>query len=419
MSDDFIPFSRPSLTDCEVESVGAVLRSGWWTTGRRVAEFEARFAEYVDARYAVAVNSCTAGLHVALAALGVGPGDGVVTTTYTFVASAEVALYVGAHPLLLDIDETTLCIDPQQVETLLAVLAGNDWKALLSEAVSAGLLPRGCARYLTLDSCPAPRALIPVHFAGRAADMGAIMCSARKYGIPVVEDAAHAVESRWRGRKVGSIGDATAFSFYATKNLSTGEGGMVTTDDERLAEQMRRLSLHGISKDAWSRYDAKGSWYYEVLEQGYKYNMTDLAAALGLCQLQRIDTMAARRATIARKYSEHLGSLDSLIVPDCDVEGDRAWHLYTVRLRLDKLSIDRAQFIARLSEKGIGASVHFIPLHLHPFYRDRYGFEAGDFPIAEAVFAGCISLPLYPDLTDSEVVRVCDAVASTCREHEL
>ncbi len=417
VSDEFIPFSRPSLTECEIAAVNEVLRSGWWTTGKRVAEFEEAFAGYVGAEHAVALNSCTAGLHVALAAVGVGAGDGVVTSTYTFVATTEVALYLGSHPLLVDIDAETLCIDPRQADTLISALSTQDWRAALSEAVGVGDLPRGCGRYLALETAPTPRALVPVHFAGRAAAMGSLMKSARAHDIAVVEDAAHAVETRSEGQKVGAIGDATAFSFYATKNLSTGEGGMVTTDDRVLAEHMRRLALHGISKDAWTRYDSKGSWYYDVLEQGYKYNMTDIAAALGMCQLGRIEDMAVRRAAIAEAYIRRLGSVEAVTAPAFDEHDGRAWHLFVIQLDPDRLTIDRGGFIDRLKDKGIGASVHFIPVHTHPFYRARYGFETGDYPVAEAVFANCVTLPLYPDMTDAQVDRVCGAVESICEEN--
>jgi len=413
---DFIPFARPSLSECEISSVAEVLRSGWWSTGPKVREFEERFAEYVGANHAVALNSATAGLHVALDALGVAQGDATVTSTYTFVASAEVALYSGAHPFLLDVEDESLCVDPAQVEALLDAVSGPEVESSIGSRVASGALPPGCARYADLAAAARIRAVLPVHFAGKAADMGRILDVARGHGVSVVEDAAHAVET-WSGTvKVGSISDATVFSFYATKNLSTGEGGMVTTQDAALADRMRRLSLHGISRDAWKRYEAAGSWYYEVLEQGYKYNMTDIAAALGLCQLDRIEVMADKRVQVVRAYTERLQHIDSIRLPEFDETERRAWHLFVIRLVPGLLRISRDEFVEKLRELGVGASVHFIPLHLHPYYRGKYGYAPGDFPIAEAAYQAAVSLPLYPDLTEIQVERVCAAIEGICAE---
>jgi dTDP-4-amino-4,6-dideoxygalactose transaminase len=405
--DAFIPYSRPFVNEGDISAVGEVLRSGWWTTGPQVREFEERFADYCGARYAVAVNSCTAGLHVALAALDVAQGDCVVVPTYTFAATAEVATYMGAIPVLLDIEPGTLNIDPAQIEALLTALAEERPGDALRRAIADGCLPEGVARYAAGGAqAGQARALVPVHFAGQACDMDPIMSSAAQHGVPIVEDAAHAVESTYKGRKIGSIGAATTFSFYATKNLSTGEGGMVVTDDEVLADRMRRLSLHGISRDAWKRYTATGTWRYDIVEPGFKYNLTDVAACLGLRQLDRIGEMRARRLEIVQAYSGALDGIDGVSLPAHLTEGEHAWHLYVVRIDPGASGTTRDVLIDALRARGIGTSVHFIPLHMHSYYRQRFGFELGDYPVAEAAFEGVLSLPLYPSLSDDEVARV-------------
>ena len=417
-TESFVPFSRPSVTAAETEAVEATIRSGWWTTGPRAREFEEAFADYVGASHAVAVNSCTAGLHVALGALGVGPGDLTVTSAMTFVASAEVSLYVGAVPLLLDVDPVTLNVDAGQLEVLGRVLSNESRDAALAEALSARLVPPGVAKGIrSAGAGAALKAIVPVHYAGQACDMDRIASVARDLGCAVVEDAAHAVETTYGDRKIGSISEATAFSFYATKNLATGEGGMVTTMNGELADHMRRLTLHGISGDAWSRYTAEGTWRYDVIEPGFKYNMTDIAASLGLAQLARIAEMGARRAEIVARYGERFDQLPQVETPRVVVDGVHAWHLYPLRLHLGTLDIGRDAFIEELRAAGIGTSVHFIPLHLHPYYRDRFRFEPGDYPVAAREYLRLVSLPLYPDLSDDEVERVCDAVEGVCRRH--
>ncbi len=413
MSQEFIPFSRPYFDDTDIEAVASVIRSGWWTTGPRAREFEEAFAAYQGAAYAVSLNSCTAGLHLALLASGVGEGDLVLTSTYTFASTAEVALYLGAVPVLCDVDPATMNADLAAMAAAIECAADGDGAAV-ERAAADGRIAPGTARVLAGRASARIGAVVPVHFAGLSCDMDAARMVGVAAGCPVIGDAAHAVESTFGGTRVGALGDACAFSFYATKNLSTGEGGMLTTGDADLAERVRRLSLHGISKDAWNRYTAEGSWYYEIVEAGYKYNLTDIAAVLGLNQLGRIERLHERRAEIAARYSGAFGGLGSLTLPSVSAGDVHAWHLYVVRLRPGALRIDRTAFIEELRGRGIGASVHFIPLHLHPLHRDMFGYRRGDFPAAEEAYDGAVSLPLYPSLTDGEVDRVCDAVRSIC-----
>jgi len=414
--DDFIPFCKPSFEEEDIDALVRTIRSGWWTSGPRVSEFEEAFAAYAESRHAVAVSSCTAALHLSLESLGVSSGDLVFLPAYTFAATAEVILYSGAVPVFLDIERDSMNLDPAQLARALEITVSEDRVGAARDAEAEGLLAPGTARVLSRSEGRAA-AVIPVHLAGMACEMDSILPVARRHQAAVVEDAAHAVETRYRQRKVGSIGDATAFSFYATKNLTTGEGGMVTTDDSDLAERVRRLSLHGISKDAWNRYTASGSWRYEVVERGFKYNMSDIAASLGLGQLQRIEATAERRREIVRRYTAAFSDVAAIECPRDDQSGVHAWHLYVVRLRPENLSIDRAEFIERMRERGIGTSVHFMPLHLHRFYAEEFGYGEGDFPVAEGVYSRAVSLPLYPHLTDAEVGRVCSAVREICAEH--
>ena len=389
----FIPFALPLIGEEEVEAVSETLRSGWITTGPKVKEFEKAFASYVGARYAVAVNSCTAALHLALEAVGVEEGDEVLTTPFTFAATAEVIRYFKAKPVFIDIDRDTMNMDPEA----LASGRGSAWSPEKASAI------------------------IPVHFAGLPCEMDAIKEVAAAGGMRVVEDAAHALPSEYKGRRVGSIGDVTCFSFYATKTITTAEGGMLTTDDESLAERVRVMSLHGISRDAWLRYTEQGNWRYDIIAPGYKYNMSDVAAAMGIVQLGRCDAMRERRAEIAAAYDAAFASLDSVELPPrpsgSSVGGGEggsgavhSWHLYVIRLKLGALTIDRDRFIEEMKGRRIGVSVHFIPLHLHPYYRDTYGLKAEDFPVATATFERVVSLPIYPRMTGAEVERVACAV---------
>jgi dTDP-4-amino-4,6-dideoxygalactose transaminase len=380
----FVPFSRPALGREEEEAVLAVLRSGWLTTGEVTARFEEEFARYVGARHALALNSATAGLHLSLEAVGVGPASVVLTTPYTFAATAEVVRYLGADPVFVDIDRASLNIDVSRLEESLEKLAAA------GRRVSA---------------------IIPVHVAGLPCAMEAIRSLSLRYHVPVVEDAAHAFPVLHGGRFVGTLGDAGVYSFYATKTITTGEGGMVATDRDDVAARVRIMRLHGIDRDVWNRYSAPGAgWKYDVVAPGYKYNLTDLAAAIGRVQLSRARQFLDRRRAIARRYLLELGGLDFLCMP---ASGENhAWHLFIIRVRPESLGLTRDECVERLHERGIGVSVHFIPLHLMTYYRTRYGLEPEDFPVALEAYRGCISLPMSASLTDDDVDRVIAAVKS-------
>jgi dTDP-4-amino-4,6-dideoxygalactose transaminase len=341
-----------------------------------VRELESAFAAYVGSKHALAVNSCTAALHLALEAIGVAAGDRVVTTPYTFAATAEVIRYFNATPVLVDVEPKTLNMDPARLEEKIA----------------------------------GAKAVIPVHVAGEPCDLDAINAIARRHGARVIEDAAHALPTRFDGRMIGSLSDVTCFSFYATKSMTTGEGGMICTDDDRIADRCRIMSLHGISRDAWKRYTADGTWYYEILAPGYKYNLTDIAAALGLAQLRKVESMGARRLEIARRYDEAFADVAEVQTPTGDPRHQHAWHLYMLRLHLDRLRGDRADFVSALKQRQIGASVHFIPLHAHPYYRDTYGYRPDDFPVAWREYQREVSLPIYSRMSDDDVADVIEAV---------
>jgi len=383
MSDRYVHFSLPSIEEEEIARVTEVLRSGWLTTGRVTAQLESEFAAYAGSAHALAVNSCTAGLHLALATLGVGPGDEVITTPLTFCATINVILQVGATPVLADVG-ADLNLDPSRAEALLTART---------------------------------RAILPVHYAGLPCNMDRIWAIAHKRGLIVIEDAAHAVGAEYRGLKIGAgRSEAVCFSFYATKNMTTGEGGVVTTHSEDLAARMRVLSLHGMSRDAWNRYGRNGNWYYEVVECGFKYNLSDLLAAIGLVQLRKLDMMNARRAEIAASYDEAFSLLQEIELPARSAGAKHAWHLYTVRLNLDMLTINRAEFIDEMGRRGIGCSVHFIPIPLHPFYRRVLQLRD---PCERALseYPRLVSLPIYPNMTDSDVARVIRTVRSVVQQH--
>jgi dTDP-4-amino-4,6-dideoxygalactose transaminase len=382
----YLPFHRPSIEESDVEAVARALRSGWLTHGPLCREFEAEFARRVGAERAVAVSSGTAALHLSLVALGVGEGDEVVTTPFTFCSTAHVVEHVGATPVFVDVEPTTLQIDPAGVE-----------------------------RAITRRTA----AILPVHYGGHPCDIERLLkAAADAGGIPVVDDAAHALGAAVGDRPIGSFGAASAFSFYATKNVTTGEGGMVTTDDHSLADRLESLRLHGIQRDAWKRYRQGGSWFYEVSESGFKANMTDIQAALGLSQLAREPAMRTRRTAIAGRYTEAFAALGDHLDTPVVAEGVRsAWHLYPLRLRAEALGIGRDGFVEELEARGVGTSVHFMPLHLHPHFRDRYGCSGGDFPNAERAFERLISLPLYPAMSDADVAHVIACVEEVVREH--
>ena len=373
------------MGDAEIDSVVDCLRSGWLTSGLKVKEFERAFAAYVGCTHALAVNSCTAALHLGLEAVGVKPGDEVITSPMTFAATAAVIEHLGARPVLVDCEPESLNIDPARLE--------------------AAITPR-------------TRAILPVHFAGQPCDMDAILGIARARGLAVVEDAAHALPARHGNRMIGTLGDITCFSFYATKTITTGEGGMAVTDREDYAERMRVMHLHGMSRDAWKRYTQNGSWSYEILAPGFKYNLTDIAASIGIAQLARADAFHARRLQVARAYTAGLSGLRGLRTPVVPDECGHSWHLYVVQVVPEALTVDRDEFIRRLVARNIGVSVHFIPLHLHPYYRDKYGLRPADLPVAYAAFQRILSLPLYPKMTDGDVQDVIDTVRSVVKECE-
>jgi dTDP-4-amino-4,6-dideoxygalactose transaminase len=377
----FLPFSPPCIGQEEIDEVVDTLRSDWITTGPKTRRFEQEFSSYLRAPGALALNSATAGLHTALLTLGIGAGDEVITTPMTFAATANVIEHVGARPVLVDVEADTLNIDPKQVEAAIS---------------------------------PRTKAILPVHFAGHPVDLDPICDLAKNAELQVVEDAAHALPAKYKGRWIGQGDNPVAFSFYATKNLATAEGGMLTGSQGFLSEA-RIVSLHGMSKDAWKRYDKGGSWFYEVVLPGFKYNMTDIQASLGLWQLKKLPGFQARRRRIVEAYTNAFAHEDALIVPSERPDVEHAWHLYVLRLRPGVLSIGRDQFIEELKARNIGTSVHFIPIHLHPYYRDKYGYQPDTFPVAYENYKGMLSIPLNPRLSDQDVNDVIEAVLETAR----
>ena len=373
---EFLTYSTPAISEDEIKAVVETLRSGWLTTGPRTRQFEEEFCEMLGAEKALALSSCTAGLHLALVALGIGEGDEVISTPNTFCASINVIEHVGARPVLVDVEADTMNIDPVHI----------------AEAIT-----------------PKTKAILPVHLGGHPADMAPIMELAHQHNLYVIEDAAHSVLASYRAQSIGTIGDLTAFSFYVTKNLTTIEGGMLTGSEE-LIDRARVLSLHGMDRNAWKRYSAEGSWYYDVVEAGYKYNMTDVQAAIGLVQMKRLAEMQARRREIVERYHTAFSQYAELQIPVERDDVEHAWHLYILRLYLERLNIDRAQFIEELKVRNIGTSVHFVPIHLHPYYRDKYGWKPEDFSVAYNEYRRVISLPLHPLLTDQDVDDVINAV---------
>ncbi len=374
--DVFLSLSPPAIGEEEIAEVADTLRSSWITTGPKTRLFESRVAALVGAAASLAVNSCTAALHTGLVVSRIAPGDEVITTPLTFASSVNVIEHVGARPVLADVDAETLCIDADALE-----------------------------RVVTAQT----RAVIPVHLGGHPADLARINETAARHGLHVVEDAAHAFAAKYQGRAIGGGSNLTAFSFYATKNLTTAEGGMLTGPPE-LLERARVLSLHGMSRDAWRRYEKGGGWYYEVVEPGFKYNMTDIQAAIGLAQLNKIDVFQRRRREVVAAYSAAFGAEPALQIPIKRPDVEHAWHLYVLRLHLERLRIGRDRFIEELTARNIGTSVHFIPIHLHPYYRDKYGYRPEDFPVAYSNYLRMLSLPLHPGLSDEDVQDVIEAV---------
>jgi len=383
----FLPFAQPDIGEEEIAEVVDSLRSGWITTGPKTRRFEADFADYLGGGlYAVAVNSATAGLHLALEAAGIRSGDEVITTPYTFTATAEVIRYLGADPVFVDIDPGTFNIDADKIE--------------------AAITDR-------------TRAIIPVHFAGLPCEMDKILSIARNHDLHVIEDAAHSLPTKYQHKTIGTLeSDISVFSFYATKTITTGEGGMVVTWNKEFAERMRVMRLHGISQDVFDRYSStRPSWYYEVEAPGFKYNMTDISAAIGLHQLNKVDVFHTRRTWIAEQYNKAFSDLPIKLPSLASPDDQHAWHLYVIQLKQEKLSITRDEFISQMAQSGIGTSVHFIPLHLQPYWRDRYGYSPDDFPVSNKVYPTVVSLPIYPKMTDEDVARVINAVKTILTEN--
>jgi dTDP-4-amino-4,6-dideoxygalactose transaminase len=373
----FLVFGAPHIEEPEIAEVVDVLRSGWIGTGRRVAVFEEQFAEYIGSPQAVAVASCTAALHLALLALGIGPGDEVVTSALTFCATVNVIEHVGATPVVADVDPATMNIDPAAVEKLIT---------------------------------PRTRAVLPVHFAGRPCEMDSLMDIAKRADLLMVEDCAHAIETEWNGRKAGTFGDAGCFSFYATKNVTTAEGGMLISSRSDVAEAVKVNALHGMTKDAWRRFSDEGYRHYEVVSAGFKYNMTDLQAALGIHQLARVDRNWERRREIWNAYQKSLGGLP-LTLPAEPREGTRhAFHLYTIRVNEERSGVSRDEFLERMTREGIGVGVHYVSLPDHPYYRRRFGWSPDDYPNATQIGRETVSLPLAAGLTDADVADVIEGV---------
>ncbi len=379
MTKPFLPFALPEIGEEEIAEVVSALRSGWVTTGPKAKQFEADFAAYLGYGVeTIAVNSATAGLHLGLEAIGIGPGDEVITTTHTFTATAEIIRYLGADPVFVDVDADTLCIDV--------------------DAVARAITPR-------------TKAIIPVHFAGRSADMTRLLALAQQHGLKVMEDAAHALPTTCHGALIGTLAsDVTVFSFYANKTITTGEGGMLVTRDPEIARRARVMRLHGINRDAFDRFTSKApSWYYEIVAPGFKYNMTDIAASIGIHQLKKANAFQQKRAQIAALYDEALAGLPIVRPPHATVGDVHAWHLYVTQLA-DGAEVARDVFIERMFEQGIGCSVHYIPLHLQPYWRDRYDLAPDMFPVSQRIYERTVSLPLYTRMTEGDVARVAEAV---------
>lgn len=407
MNPPHVPFFRPDIRSAEIEGAVDTLRSGWLTTGPKVRAFEDAFRSAVHGAHALAVNSCTAALHLAVDALGATAGEAVLVPTMTFAATAEVVRYGGATPVLVDCDPLTLNMDLADAQDKAAQLASARPPANLRE----GLELVG---------------MMPVHVAGLMMDVDAIRAFAARHRLWVVEDAAHAFPAAWRRDSAApwsycgdNTADVSCFSFYANKTITTAEGGMAITADVYLLERMRVMALHGLSSDAWQRYSGTGSWDYRIVAPGFKYNLTDIAAAIGLHQLVRAEAMRARRQDIAKRYVEALAGIEELELPPPGEDRLHAWHLFPLRLRLDALDIDRAEFIREMSRAGIGCSVHWRPLHLHPYYRETFGWRPEEFPVATHTWERLVSVPIYSAMQEEDVETVVTAIRDVCARHAL
>lgn len=382
MRDDFLVFGSPLIEQPEIDEVVDSLKSGWLGTGPKVKKFEEDFGNYKSAKHALAVNSCTAALHLAMRAIGIKLGDEVIVPTMTFAATANSVIHAGGKPVLADCERATMNLDPKDLEQKIT---------------------------------PKTKAVIPVHFAGRPCNMKAIMAIAKKHDLKVVEDCAHAIETEYHGKKAGNFGDIGCFSFYVTKNIVTGEGGMAITDNEDYANQIKILALHGMSKDAWKRFSDEGYKHYQVIHSGHKYNMMDLQAAIGIHQLKRIDNYWRRRQEIWNTYNEAFRNLPVFLPTEPESDTRHAYHLYTLLLDLDRLKTTRDQFLDEMTKRNIGVGVHYIALHLHPFYQKQFGYRRGDFPNSEWVSDRTISIPLSPKLTNEDVADVIASVRETLK----
>jgi perosamine synthetase len=384
-----IPFFRPNIEQGEIDEVVDTLRSGWLTTGPKTKRFEAEFADYVRQKHAIALNSCTAALHLALEAVGLKSGQSVLVPTMTFAATAEVVRYFNAKPILVDCRPQDFNLDVADAEVRIRRALDRGEKLV---------------------------AILPVHYGGQIGDVAGVQRLAATYDLQIIEDAAHCCPAYWRPDEgaawecVGSRAAVSCYSFYANKTITTGEGGMACTASDALADRMRIMSLHGISRDAWKRFTAEGSWYYEIMAPGFKYNLTDIASAIGLHQLRKANRLHRERTRWAEYFSRRLADVEEILLPRQLPDRIHSWHLYVIRLRLDRLTLDRAQFIEEMKKAGVGVSVHWMPLHLHPYYRDTYGYRSEDLPQAAALYPEIISLPLYPDLTEADADHVCGTI---------
>ena len=383
MEKEFINFHKPFVTDDEIREVVETVRSGWWTTGPKTIEFEKEFNYYIGSSYSLAVSSWTAAAHLALEAIGLQKGDEVIVPAMTFTATAEIVCYFNAKPVIVDVQKKSLNINPEEIE-----------KAITKKT----------------------KAIIPVHFGGNPCDMSEIIELADRYNLKIIEDAAHALPSWYKDKLVGTIGDITCFSFYVTKTLATGEGGMICTNDKEISERCSIMRLHGINKDAWKRYSNEGSWYYEVVAPGFKYNFTDIQAALGIAQLKKIDLMHLERKKIFEKYNQIFSHNELIQLYEYENDRRPSYHLYPIFLNLEQLKITRAQFIDELKKVGIGASVHFIPLYRHPYYKNTFGLEEKNYPVSEFMYPRIITLPIWPGMTDNQIYRVAESVNSISKK---
>lgn len=385
MNKDFLLFHKPFISEDEVNEIVDTVRSGWLSMGPKTIKFEDGFNNYIGSKRSIAVNSWTAAGHLTLEAFGIERGDEVIVPDMTFPATAEIVCYFGAKPVIVDVDEDTLNISVEAIE-----------KAIT----------------------PKTKAIIPVHYGGQPCDMDEILALAKKHNLRVMEDAAHALPATYKGKKIGSVSEVTCFSFYATKTLSTGEGGMICTDNEDIADRCTIMRLHGINRDAWKRYTEAGSWYYEVVAPGFKYNFTDLQASLGIPQLKKVDFMWECRKNIAKIYTEEFQNNELMTLHTVKNDRESSWHLYPIRLNLEKLNINRAQFIEELKKLNLGVGVHFMPVHQHLYYKNEFELSDSNYPVSTKIFPRLVSLPIYPGMTNSQVYRVVDIITDLLKKYK-